>query len=361
MSGIYGLLGLADTDRAYVNTIGQRVVYDAIQEELARHNAELQAALDVFVQETTEDFKERYKLPGGGYLQKRAGQSQSGAVKTYGSWDVAFPLEDYGAQVAGDDVSFAYMTVKELNTHLDTVFAQDINTVRYEMLKALLDNGTYTFKDPIHGDLTVQPLANGDGTLYPPVLGSDTEADDTHHLGANYTAGSANFLANDPLASIKDELEEHFGAATGGENIAVFFNATQTPYVEAISGFTKVSDLHIQPGQDTAQVTGLPARMPGRIIGRGSGCWGVEWRWMPANYMMGVYLDAAKPLKMRVDPADTGLGRGLQLIARETDYPLQSSHYRHRFGFGVGNRLNGFVYYFTGSTSYSVPTGYDRA
>ena len=53
MSAIYGILNLDDTDRVFVQTIGQQVVYDAIQELLTRHNSELQSALNVFVERTT--------------------------------------------------------------------------------------------------------------------------------------------------------------------------------------------------------------------------------------------------------------------------------------------------------------------
>ncbi len=136
----------------------------------------------MFVEEQTENFKERYKLPGGGRLQRRGGYAASGAVKAYGGYDVAYPLEDFGAQLADSDVALAYMTLQDLDRHLDTIFAQDANTVRFELLKALLNNTQDTFVDPLHGSLTIEPLANGDSVTYPPVLGSETEATDTHYL-----------------------------------------------------------------------------------------------------------------------------------------------------------------------------------
>ena len=69
MAGIYGVLGVAETERVFLNTLGQSTVYDAINEYMAMHNAELAATLGVFVGETTTDFKKRYYLPGGGRLQ----------------------------------------------------------------------------------------------------------------------------------------------------------------------------------------------------------------------------------------------------------------------------------------------------
>ena len=55
---------MSDTERVFANTVGQVVVYDGLVRLLERYNAELAAAQAVFVEETTESFKERYKLPG---------------------------------------------------------------------------------------------------------------------------------------------------------------------------------------------------------------------------------------------------------------------------------------------------------
>jgi hypothetical protein len=102
----------------------------------------------------------------------------------------------------------------------------------------------------------------------------------------------------------------------------------------------------------------LPS-VPGKVIGRHTkGAWLVEWRFIPANYMVAVHAEEAKPLLMRVDPADTGLGTGLQLVANDADFPFVSSFWRHRFGVGVGNRLNGAVMELGTGGTYSVPSGY---
>jgi hypothetical protein len=358
MSGIFGILNLNTTDnqRTFVNTVGQRIVYDAINELLTRYNAGLRAAMAVFVETETTQFKERYMLPGGGRLQRRGGQAQSGAVKAAGYWDVAYPLEDFGAQLASSDVAMAYMTMADLDRHLKTIFIQNTNTVRYEILKALVNNTQRTFTDPLHGALAVESLANGDSVTYPPVLGSEDEATDDHYLESGYVAADISDT-NNPFVTIRDELEEHFGAATGGENIVVFINSAQTAKVEALADFDEVPDRFIRVGDDTDVPEGLP-NVPGRILGRVSGCWAVEWRWVPASYLMGIFMDAPRPLKVRRDPADTGLPSGLTLVATDETYPLLSSHYRHRFGIGVGNRLNGVVMELGNGGTYTIPTGY---
>lgn len=356
MAGIFGKLGLSDTDRVFAATQGQRVIYDTAVAYINQVNAEIARILDVFVERTTSDYKLRYKLPGGGYLARRAGDARYGAVKASGSWDVAFPIEDFGAEIAGDDVSMAYMTVQEMENHINTVVAKNVNTVRFEMLKALLNNNADTFVDPLWGSLTIQPLANLDSVVYPPVLGSASEATDDHYLESGYAA-SAISDTNNPLETIRDEIEEHFGAGTGGENLCVFINNAQRAKVEDLTDFDAVPDQFIRTGDNVNVPIGLP-NVPGRILGRCSGCWVVEWRWIPSAYMVGLHLEAAKPLMRRIDPADTGLGDGLQLVARDQEFPFQASVWRHRFGFGCGNRLNGVIMELDTGGTYSIPSGY---
>lgn len=359
MSQLLGLLNISEAaaDRTFVNVIGQRQVYDAVQKMLSDFNAELAKIKGVFVESQTSDHKFKYKLPGGGRLQRRGGLTTTGAVKAQGEWTIELPLEDFGAAFGGDDISLAYMTAKELDRHLDTVFIQDVNTVRFEILKALFNNTARPFSDEIRGSLTISPIANGDSVLYPPVLGSESEATENHFIESGYLA-SAISDSNNPLVTIVNELEEHFGAPSGGSNIVVFINNAETAKISALTSFDEVIDRYVNPGDNVNTLTGLPASLPGRIIGRANGAWVSEWRWMPANYMFGMHLEAPAPLMERVDPADTGLGTGFQLVAEDEEYPLKTSHYRHRFGLGVGNRLNGVVVELGNGGTYTIPTAY---
>ena len=358
MSTIFGALNLNDTDRVFQATAGQVVIYDAVREYLDRYNADMVAATSIFVEGTTTDHSERYKLPGSGKLQRRGIQSRTGEVKANAGWDVAFPLEDFGASFAADDVTMAYMTVGDLDRHIQTVVNQDRNTRRHEILRALFNSTDGTFSDPLWGSLTIRRLANGDSAvLFPPVLGTEAEATEQHYLESGYAA-SAISDTNNPYVTIRDELEEHFGAPTAGSDIVVFVNNAQRAKTEALTNFSEVEDRYVRLGTQTDQTNGSLPSVPGRILGRVDGVWVVEWRWIPANYMVGIHLEAAKPLKMRIDPADTGLGSGLQLVAQDSDFPFTTSHWRHRFGLGVGNRLNGVVFELGTGGTYSVPSGY---
>ena len=365
MATIFGSLTISDSDRVWNSTAGQGAIFDAVNAYVQRQNAEMMAAYGLFIERTTDNFKDRYYLPGGGgYLQRRDSQGKPGNVKASGSWDVAYPLEDFGASLGWNDVDRAYMTAAELERHVLTVVNQNVNTFRFELLRRLFKNTTDTFVDPLHGSLTIQPLANGDSVVYPPVLGSQTEATHDHYLesGYLYTAISD---TNNPYSTIANELEEHFGAPSGGSNMAVFQPAVVTPYTRALTDFVPLRMNGINPGVATDQAGPFPPELGriGRVIGYmdGSGVWVVEWRSLPVAatpFMLGLHLDAPKPIIRRIDPADTGLGDGLQLVSEDTTYPFSDSVWRHRFGLGAGNRLNGVVMKLAAGGTYTIPTAY---
>jgi hypothetical protein len=359
MTTIYGALGINDNERVFLSTLGQSIVYDAIAKVTAEHNADLQLATSLFVQGQTTDFAKRYKLPGGGYMQRIGKNAPAGAVKTSGSWDVAFPLEGFGDTVASNRIDYAYMTTADLANVIENVRLRNMNTHRREILRALLRKSPSAFLDEIHGSLAIQGLANGDSVLYPPVIGSDTEATDDHYTETGYLVSGIS-SSNDPFPAIVAELEEHFGAPTGGSNIVCFTPAGATAYILAMgSKFVPVSDTGIKPGDDIATVLGLPSVTPGRVLGRhSSGCWIVEWRALPTTHGFALHLDAEKPVMKRVDPVDTGIAPGLQLVATDTSHPMTSSYWEDRFGYAVANRLNGVAVEFGTGGSYTDPSGY---
>ena len=361
MPTIYGALGIEDSDYVFQSTVGQRAIYDLTSNYVARYRAEQQAAQSVFVEMQTTDHLLRYNLPGSGYMQRRGRSAQPGAVKAAYTWDVGLPLEDFADAIAVDDITSAYMTAQRLQQAIDTVMTRDANTRRYEILRALLVSTSRTFVDELRGSLTIQPIANGDASLFPPVIGSMTAATENHYLESGYAA-SAISDTNDPYVTIANELEEHFGTPTGGSPIAIFVNNAQTAKTIALTDFIPVNVLGITPGQQTSQVSDIPEALTmgsWRILGRHEGAGGaivVEWRHMPANYMVGIHLGAPKPLLERIDPPEVGLGQGLQLVARDVEFPFETAFWRDRFGYGAGNRLNAVVMELGTGGTYTDPT-----
>lgn len=357
MAFSFGTFGVNETDYQFITQLGQEVVYDWTQQYVQRINNDLNLAMGVFVEETTETFKERYLLPGGGYMQRRGGATNPGARKTTGKWDVGYPIESFGEVVAETRNAMAYMTPAKYAAHVNGVVAASVNTIRLEMLHKLLNNSQKTFNDENHGEILVEPLANGDTVVYPPVEGAVSEATEDHYLVSGYAASGID-NTNNPLPVIRDDLIQHYGRQTGGSNIVVFINPAQRAKIEALSGFIAIPDQYIRVGNDTDVPQGLPM-VAGEIIGRSDGCWVVVWDYIPAAYMLGIHLEAPAPLKRRVHPVATGLPSGLALVAQDDSHPIESAEWNLDFGFGVGNRLNGVVMELTTDVSYTIPSAYD--
>lgn len=359
MSAIFGVLGVADTESAFLINMGQELVFDAINQVLGYHNADVQAATSVFVKGNTEKFTQRWLAPGSGYLTP-VGQvplAPGPAVMRTGYWDVSYRLSEYSESISGSRVGLAYMTVAELDAHLDTVMERDMARHRLHMLIALMESTNFTFADIQHANLTIRRLANTDGALYPPVPGAVVEAQDCHYIDAAYNiAGIA--AATNPAVDLRNEILEHFGGRmTTGTDILYIHGSDQTALLAAIVGYVATADDKIQWGDDTDLAKNL-ANVPGWMHGRGWGVWMTEWAWMPAEFGMAVHL-GYPPLMRRVDTAASGLATGLNLVATDRDHPLASAYYSDRFGYGVGNRLSAAcIEINAGDATYTPPAAY---
>ena len=358
MSNVFGTITDNDNEFGFLSNVGQELAWEVAQRWVAERTAEFALTTGIFVEDKTEAFKTRYKKPGAGYLQERNTQGHYGSGKATGSWDVAYPMFDKGVQHSWNDVDVAKMTALELSNHIETGFNSYVNSFRHDVLHRLLDNVQETYTDPDHGDLDIEPLANGDAVTYPPVAGSVTEATEDHYVGSNYTAANISDT-NNPLETIRDDLDHHYsGPSTGGDNIVIFCNRAQRSQLEALSDFTEVPDNWITSGDNVDIPFGLPTA-PGKVLGRASGTWIVQWDFIPASYLLGIHLDEAPPLMQRHDPASTGLGTGdFMLVSTDEQFPFTNAVWRARYGIGAGNRLNGFAMFLVASSSYTVPTAY---
>jgi len=363
---IYAALGVPDDDYAFLRTYGQEVIYDATMQVLGDHNADVAQMTAFFVEKNTKDHAVKYKLPGTGRLQRRGRQSNAAAIKATGDWTVQFPLEDFAASLQMDDVSFAYATMGFYDLQLAAVLKADVNTQRFEILRALFNNTARPFVDENWGALTVQPLANGDTVAYPPVVGSEVNATAQNYLGvaANISGAGAITDLNNPIPLLVNTLEQHFGTPTGGSKIVVIVNNAQTTGIQGLSNFDTVPNRFVQYGANVSLAMqelfpdGMP---PGRVLGESDSALIVEWRWMPAGYMGAFHTEAAAPLYRRIDPPETGLGQGLQLIVEDMNAVIWKQTWRNRFGIGAGNRLNGVIIDLTaagGANTYTIPPAF---
>lgn len=362
MSTAYGVLVYGDA-KSLITTLDQEELFGLAQQFFSDYNAQFRENVELLVERTVEDYTLFYHLPGAGRMQRRGGQAQSHAVKALGSWSVGLPLEEFGDQVAATEKTIARMTLELLQITLDTIKERDLAERKFQLLKAILNNTSWTFTDDDYGNITVYPLANGDSVIYPPPKGTDTEATANAYAGSNFATASISDT-NNPIALIVTYLTGRFGVQQGGSNIVVFINSAEKAKVEALSDFTELPDRYIIPGVNVSRLTGLP-NVPGNIIGRCSGAWVSEWLDMPATYMFGTHLGQKPPLLERVPEARFGGVGGLRLFATSVgkgpdsaNYPWNQAHYEDVFGYGAGNRLNGYVLQLVASTSYTIPTAY---
>lgn len=355
MAVLMGLLGIQDRNTT-VDQIGQQSVFDAINQVAASQSQEVEAMTRIFVQSQTTLYKEVYHLPGGGRMQDADEKgAQPGAVKSGGQWDVAYDLRDARDAMGWDDVAVAYMTVGELDAHMETIAMRHTNWVRYHVMRHLLNKDNETFRDKIRGTLTIKRLANGDADSYPALIGGDDDITaHNHYIGTAYNAAAISAV-NNPVPVVREHLEEHFD--TG--NPVLLVNPAQIGALRAIPGFVARTPEHVSPGDDTAELLADAefAGVPGKLQGTMDDVAIFSWRRMPAGYAFGMDLEAPAPLKERVDEDIAASLRGFKLVAEQTDFPLTKSQWRDRRGYGVANRLNGVSIQFSGNSTYANPAG----
>jgi hypothetical protein len=337
---------------------GQVQTFAAVQEFTARHNAALSRATSMLIGATTSNIEAYFETPGGGMMQESNNLTRPGAIKAAGRYNVAFPIRDARDQIAGDDVTLAYLTLEQLQRNVETVFIRHLNWVRFHILKALFNNvnDAAWYEEAYDRVITIRRLANQDGTIYAPNINADTGAEDNHYLTSGYLS-SAISNVNNPFPTLRDEIKEHFGEDT---NIVVFINPAQSAIVQGLAAFTPYRDpMLTQPITSTVISGSAPSGIPGMVIGRASNVWVAEWNSIPADYMLAIDVSQPGPLTKRVDVPTNIAGRGvLALIARQVEFPLEESFWRDRHGYGVSNRTSAAIMQFKAAPPYDIPTIY---
>ncbi len=358
MTDLFKTAGINSSDYAYVIDMSKELVYTATQEYVARVNLRMNEAMRLFVSGTTVKGSERYKLPATGLAQE-TGEGGTGKNRVpSGSWDVAFPLKNYNEMLSINDIDLGYTTPAEYQMYIDGIMSTFDARRQFEILRRLFKNTTDTFVDARLGSLTIQPLANSDGTLYPPVDGSTTEADDNHYSATSYTAAQISDT-NNPIATIVDELVEHGVNTTEDLPVITFINSAQARYISNLTNFVPYIPSVIQRGSNTDQVS-VPAGTPGRVIGyvtgMNGGSWVSVWNNIPSTYMLGLNLGVEAPLKMRVDERGMFGAGGVEMLPSERNGVITSDSWRMRNGFGVANRLGAYILEVSGDSTYTIPT-----
>lgn len=362
MGTLLGNFGIADGDYVFTATIGQGVIWDETKRLFQRYNRDVEDMMKTFVQSTTWNHTERYRMGGISKMDKGDfwGQSPPAATKPAGYYQVAYPLYQVQNAKIWNDVERRYLTMEEYENFLQDTINANNDQLMLDILVPIFQNAPAAFEDPNFGPLTLVPLANGDATVYPPVLGTYTESTENMYLAPGFTEAQISYT-NDPFHLVRQKLQAHWGYLAGGTPITAYVSTTASQYVELHPDFVQYpwrdQDLGDDVSKAVAMASGIRSARP---LGTIKGVKVIEWARIPTGYILATSDLAKKPLKRRIDPPGTGLKGGLEVIpGSKHDGPLTSGlMFRRREGYAVASRLGACVVDITGATTYSPPTEY---
>jgi hypothetical protein len=339
-----------------VTEVGIERVNELVQLSSGEHSRQLDALLsNVATADPTLNTSpiRRYTLPSSGELQPVDELGVADPRRSEGYYQQAWPLMRGEDAYARSYEAAQKLTVGELNNELLRVQRADANWNITRMLFALMHETTWTQEDKEFGTLTVKPLANGDTDTYEVTGQSALQTDDHYLAQANAISDS-----DDPFPTIYDELDEHTvnsgpyvcfvpsGLRTAIQGLAEFTPRYQTTTVE----FGDNEDL-AGLGIDGFQLFG------DRVLGEhNEGVIIVQWRRLPANYM--VALNLGSPV-MRYRQESVASLQGLfQIEATTNSGNVLLNRFRRIRGYAPANRV-GAVVMRIGNASYASPSPYD--
>lgn len=352
----YGFVGSKELMSERVSEVGYEVMMGDISVANAEYNRQIDALLGGVVERTTVPQKRIY-LPGDETLQPLDDWGNPLPVQPSGYYDIGLPIQGAGIAWGDNRISRELMTMGDADRFAAMVFQADTDWLRRHVLAAWLTNTTWTYADDLHGNITVQPLANGDSVTY--VRRGGASATDNHFLG------QANAIddSNNPFPTIYGELNEH--PSNSGPYVAY----VATNLVNSIEGLTNLIEaddptliigadttrLRIQVNPDVSANEGGPVGFGERYIGRVDGVHVVEWASLPSNYLVAHATGAGPFLGMREYPA--AALQGLFPEMHSPDGNLMLHRFLRYAGFGATNRVAALAMEIE-DASYDIPTGF---
>jgi hypothetical protein len=348
-TGTLTIQDLLATTYANANDVGLDRINDAIQAELARHNAEV----DQMVRELAMPTTERLMAYGGNAQMTMQQLDEFGRVETQKvttGTTVGFPLHLFGVGVGWTAKWFQSHTPAEMARQLLATEAAHLRGIRLQFQRALFLATNYTVRDYLidNVSLAVKRLVNADSADIPNGPNFET-FDSSTHTHYNWSDG----LTTTAATALIDDVVEH----GHGAMVKVYINRADEADWRALEGFEPYVDPRIiyrssdTPGQ-TLDIT--------RLDNRAIGIYGAAeiWvkSWVPDNYAFAFDQGSGeKPLAFR--QRDVTSLQGLRLAAEFDTHPLHARQLEAEFGVGVWTRTNGAVLYYADSaTEYVEPT-----
>lgn len=355
----YGFVGLEHLYAERITNVPVETVQTAVRMSLEMHNRELTGLLDEVVVETTE-YQINYQLAAAGELQPLDEDGNPRPTQPKGTYTVAFPIRGGGDAFGTNRKSRAKATLQDLNRWTWDKMTKDARWMKRGILSAIYTNVAYTYADPEHGSLTVQPLAiTSDGVTYVRNTG-DASTDEHYYAQANAISNS-----DDPFPTWYTELSEH--PDNMGPYVA-YIPTNLVTSVKTLADFHPATDTNIIFGADVTRaaigvnVDATPQDSPFAGFGNkylgyhDAGIHVVQWDSLPSSYPMVIARGAPEVVGQRNEPE-----AALQGFFPEF-FDLDGNHMGTRFiryaGFGVMNRV-GAIAARIGNGTYAIPSGYD--
>ena len=346
----YGFLGMERLFNEKLEDVNVQVVLDAIRDSVTEHQRQV-TEMNGEMFNITDQYSKRFLQPGSGTLQPLDEWGNPLPTRPQGFYDVGFPIQGGGDAYGANRVSRAYMTVADVNRNILDILSRDSDWVKRHMLAAIFDNTTWTYGDPQHGDLTIQPLANGDSVQY--VKRSGIVATDNH-----YTAQAAAIAdGTNPFGGIYDNLNEH--PVNSNATIVSYIPTNVKDDVEGLAAFTEVGDPDVLQGANADTIVGRVGRGWGdEVLGKVNKVWIIEAGILPDNYLVNAARGGSAPLWMREHvPAEL---KGLIQEQHSPDGNVLANRFIRYAGFGAHNRVGASVHFVNaGDTTYDIPAGYN--
>src|SRR5436190_138877 len=331
----YGFVGLeSDLYAQRINTIGIDRVFGMIADSVAEYNRVVDAMMAGWVSRTTM-VQEYIELAGAGTLQPLTPDGNPLPVIPSGNYSVGYPLHGAGTGFGTNRITRPFLTGEEADRFTNDAFIKDADWRMRHLLASILDSSSWTYTDRYGdgqggskgiGNVTVQPLANGDSVTY--MTRGGAQATDNHYLFQ--AAGIAD--ATNPFAAARAEFVE--------------VNDPDVAYLNR-------NNLPAAPYAPTT-ILGPGDEILGKL--QSSNMWIVEWGRLPTNIFVTVATGAGPFVRMR-EIADASL-QGLFTEGFDVDGNHMGQRFLRWAGFGVANRVAATAT-LVGAGAYTTPTLYD--
>lgn len=345
-TGTFDIQSLIATTDVTAVEFGVDTIAQVLAEDNANHNALVQEALSDIVAVTTDRQRKQGTSIGGDMLEADEFSRVPTQRESAGQL-VGFPLRKYAYAIGWT------RDWEKLRSPADFAIAQqaaqgaNLRRIQYELKKALFTPTNYSYVDTFvdEATLAVKALINADSSSIQNGPNGETFDGTSHtHYNANSTLTAAAVQA-----TIDDVVEHGFGG-----QVRVYISRTNEAAFRLLTGFIEAIDPRLTLNANANEsVRRLDyTRLDNRMIGYFGGAEVWVKPWMVANYLFAMDVASpAKPLCMRVPPAEAGL----HVVAEIDAHPLRAQYMEHSFGFGAWARTNGAVLYFANG-SYSAPS-----